>query len=75
MKRFIAAVVFLIPTLAKASLINGGFETGDFSGWAVTTELSGGNWFVDGPRHVDAPLCKSDVGGRRKRTRQLVYGC
>jgi hypothetical protein len=45
----VAAVVFLTASLAAADqlIVNGGFETGDFTGWAVNVEAgSGGNLFV-----------------------------
>lgn len=35
-----------LPTMAASLLTNGGFETGDFSGWSVTTQ-GNGNWFVN----------------------------
>jgi hypothetical protein len=47
----LAMGVSMAAVRAEASnlLVNGGFETGDFTGWFVTNEPGGsGNWFVDG---------------------------
>jgi hypothetical protein len=36
MKKLLAALAFLLaPVIAQADLINGGFETGDFTGWST----------------------------------------
>lgn len=38
---------------ASASLVNGDFETGDFSGWTVTDQTGGnGTWFISSPGAV-----------------------
>lgn len=42
----------LIARTASATplLVNGGFETGNFTGWTVSNQVNGnGNWFVDTP--------------------------
>lgn len=45
---FVLFVTINIITLnAKAQIVqNGGFETGDFTGWEVFNMVNGGNWFV-----------------------------
>lgn len=46
----VAAVVLgLVAGQARAGnlIVNGGFETGNFSGWTTTPTSSGSNFFVD----------------------------
>jgi hypothetical protein len=49
-----------LPAMAASLLTNGGFETGDFSGWSVTTQ-GNGNWFVNTGN--PSPLTTDPVAG------------
>lgn len=40
------AILNLVPS-GTDLLVNGGFETGDFSGWAVTDSTGGSSWQIN----------------------------
>lgn len=42
----VAATFLVAGTALAASITNGGFETGDLSGWTATTVTGNGGWFV-----------------------------
>jgi len=51
----VLTLVLSLPTFADELITNGGFETGDFTGWTVTNQAGGsGNWYTTGA--TNAPL-------------------
>jgi hypothetical protein len=63
-------ILFLLPHNTKAAqlIVNGGFETGNFTGWTVVNTASGYiNWTVSGANHgggfIPAPVAVTPIQG------------